>query len=329
MQIDIHSHVIPDRIVAAIAANPKRFRARVEGEVAARKIIHDQGYVYPLFEEFRRVEAKVEAMDRKGIDISVISPAPPMFYYWADADLALEVAGLVNDGVADMVGANPTRLRGMATVPMQHPDAAVAELERVVQAYGFKAVELGTSIEGAQLAEERFRPLLRRASELNVFVFAHPYYVGAKSGLENYYLTNLIGNPLDTTVMLANLMFSGRLDELPDLRIVLAHGGGFIPYQIGRLVHGHKVRSETNAISKSSPKELLKRIYFDSLVFEPQALRYLIDLVGADHVCIGTDAPFDMADTDPKATIDAVPGITPLERQCVCCGTALKLLCEA
>jgi aminocarboxymuconate-semialdehyde decarboxylase len=328
MQIDIHSHVIPDRIVAAIAADPRRFRARVEGEGPARKIIHDQGYVYPLFEEFRRVEAKLSAMDRKGIDISVISPAPPMFYYWADADLALEVAGLVNDGVADMVGARPDRLRGMATVPMQHPDAAVAELERVVRAYGFKAVEIGTSIEGAQLAEERFRPLLRRASELNVFVFAHPYYVGAKSGLESYYLTNLIGNPLDTTVMLANLMFSGRLDELPELKIVLAHGGGFIPYQIGRLVHGHAVRSETNGISKSSPKDLLKRIYFDSLVFEPQALRYLIDLVGADHVCIGTDAPFDMADDNPRATIDAVPGITPLERQCVCCGTALKLLCE-
>ncbi|MGX9430964.1 amidohydrolase family protein [Bradyrhizobium sp. LeoA1S1] len=328
MKIDIHSHVIPDRIVSAIAADPKRFRARVEGEGAARKIIHDQGYVYPLFEEFRQTEAKLAAMDRKGIDISVISPAPPMFYYWADADLALEVAGLVNDGVADMVGVQPARLRGMATVPMQHPDAAVAELERVVRAYGFKAVEIGTSIEGAQLAEERFRPLLRRASELNVFVFAHPYYVGAKSGLENYYLTNLIGNPLDTTVMLANLMFSGRLDELPDLKLVLAHGGGFAPYQIGRLVHGHAVRSEANGISKSSPKELLKRIYFDSLVFEPQALRYLIDLVGADHVCIGTDAPFDMADADPGATIEAVPAITPLERQCICCGTALKLLCE-
>jgi aminocarboxymuconate-semialdehyde decarboxylase len=123
-------------------------------------------------------------------------------------------------------------------------------------------------------------------------------------------------------------MFSGRLDELPDLKIVLAHGGGFTPYQIGRLVHGHKVRSEANRITKSSPKDLLKRIYFDSLVFEPQALRYLIDLVGADHICIGTDAPFDMADETPKATIDAVPGITPLERRCVCCGTALKLLCE-
>src|SRR6201994_4380213 len=284
MQIDIHSHVIPDRIVAAIAANPKRFRARVEGEGTARKIIHDQGYIYPLFDEFRQVEAKV--------------------------------------------GPSPARLRGMATVPMQHPDAAVAELERVVRAYGFKAVELGTSIEGAQLAEERFRPLLRRAAELNVFVFAHPYYVGAKAGLENYYLTNLIGNPLDTTVMLANLMFSGRLDELPELKLVLAHGGGFAPYQIGRLVHGHKVRSEANGITKSSPKELLKRIYFDSLVFEPQALRYLIDVVGADHICIGTDAPFDMADNNPQGTIAAVPGLTAKERQCVCCGTALKLLCE-
>jgi aminocarboxymuconate-semialdehyde decarboxylase len=211
---------------------------------------------------------------------------------------------------------------------MQHPDAAVAELERVHKLYGFKAVEIGTSIEGAQLAEERFRPLLRRAAELGVFVFAHPYYVGSKAGLEGYYLTNLIGNPLDTTVMLANLMFSGALDELPELKIVLAHGGGFAPYQIGRLVHGHRVRSETHGRSKTSPKELLKRIYFDSLVFEPAALRYLIDLVGADHICIGTDSPFDMQDRDPRGTLAGIPGITAGERTCVSCRTALTLLCE-
>jgi aminocarboxymuconate-semialdehyde decarboxylase len=329
MQIDIHSHVIPDRVVSAIAHEPERFQARIDGEGAGRKVVHDQGYVYPLFPEFHQTDAKLESMDRKGIDISVISPAPPMFYYWADANLALDVATLVNDGIADMVAMKPNRLRGMATVPMQHPDAAVAELERVVKQYQFKAVEIGTSIEGEQLAAERFRPLLRRAQELDVFVFAHPYYVGAKAGLEGYYLTNLIGNPLDTTVMLANLMFSGALDELPDLKIVLAHGGGFAPYQIGRLVHGHKVRSETQARSKSSPKDLLKRIFFDTLVFDPQALRYLIDLVGADHVCIGTDAPFDMADEHPVSTINAVPGLTPQERHCLCCGTALKLLRES
>ena len=328
MRIDLHSHVIPRRILDAIGADPRTFAARTEPAGSGRRMVHDQGYVYPLFDEFSQPEAKLAAMDRKGIDISVISPAPPMFYYWADADLALKVAGLVNDGVADMVAHAPARLRGMASVPMQHPDAAVAELERVVREYGFKAVEIGTSIEGAQLAEERFRPVLRRAAELGVFVFAHPYYVGAKTGLEGYYLTNLVGNPLDTATCVANLMFSGALDELPGLKILLAHGGGFAPYQIGRLVHGHKVRPETRARTTSDPKALLRRFYFDSLVFEPQALRYLIDLVGADHIAIGTDAPFDMADEQPAATLDAVPGLTPHECDAICCGTALKLLGE-
>jgi len=328
MRIDIHSHVIPARIVDQIELHPAEFSARIEGEAQARKVVHDQGYVYPLFAEFHDPEAKLESMDRKGIDVSVISPAPPMFYYWADAELALKTARLVNDGVADMVTARPSRLRGMAMVPMQHPDAAIAEMERVVSAYGFKAIEIGTSIEGVQLAEAKFRPVLRHAQQLGLFVFAHPYYVGAKSGLESYYLTNLIGNPLDTTTMVANLMFSGALDELPDLKICLAHGGGFAPYQIGRLVHGHRVRAEAHRFSKSSPKVLLRRFYFDSLVFDPEALRFLIDLVGADHICIGTDAPFDMADADPEKTIAAVPRLTDQEHHDLCCGTALRLLGE-
>lgn len=328
MRIDIHSHVIPNRIVEQIAQFPSEFAARVEGQDDARKVVHDQGYVYPLFREFFDPQAKLESMDRKGIDVSVISPAPPMFYYWADVDLAMKTARLVNDGVADIVSFLPSRLRGMATIPMQHPDAAIAEMERVARDHGFKAIEIGTSIEGAQLAEPRFRPVLKRAQDLGLFVFAHPYYVGAKSGLESYYLTNLIGNPLDTTVMVANLMYSGALDELPDLKICLAHGGGFAPYQIGRLVHGHKVRPEARRASQTSPAALLRRFYFDSLVFDPQALRYLIDLVGADHVCIGTDAPFDMGDEHPEQTISAVPRLTEQERHEVCCGTAMRLLAE-
>lgn len=291
-------------------------------------MVHDQGYTYPLLPEFFNPMAKLESMDRKNLQISVISPAPPMFYYWADPDLALKVAGLVNDGVADMVGACPARLRGMASIPMQHPDAAITELERVVREYGFKAVEVGTSIEGEQLAHQRFRPVLRRAAELGVFVFAHPYYVGNKPGLDDYYLTNLVGNPLDTATCVANLMFSGAMDDIPELKVLLAHGGGFLPYQIGRLVHGYSVRKETRKHGASNPRMLLKRFYFDSLVFEPQALRYLIDLVGADHIAIGTDSPFDMCDAHPQQTIDAVPNISAAERHDVCCGTALQLLSE-
>jgi aminocarboxymuconate-semialdehyde decarboxylase len=171
--------------------------------------------------------------------------------------------------------------------------------------------------------------VLRRAQELDVFLFAHPYYVGARAGLECYYLTNLIGNPLDTAVMVANLMYSGTLDELDRLRICLAHGGGYVPYQIGRLVHGHKVRRETRAMTQRSPGELLRRFCFDALVFDPRALRFLIDLVGADRICLGTDSPFDMADDDPLATLAAVPGLTASERHEMCCGTALRLLRES
>lgn len=129
--------------------------------------------------------------------------------------------------------------------------------------------------------------------------------------------------------MLANLMYGGVLDELTELRICLAHGGGFAPYQIGRLVHGHRVRAEARQHTRSSPKDLLQRLYFDSLVFDSPALRYLIDLVGADHACIGTDAPFDMADDHPLDTIAAVPRVTDHERHELCCGTALRLLGES
>ena len=328
MRIDIHSHVIPRRFLSALERSPDEFKARVDPQGETRRIVHEQGYAYPLFDEFHDPEAKLESMDRKRIDISVISPAPPMFYYWADVDLALQVAGLVNDGVADMAGAKPARLRGMATIPMQHPDAAIAEMERVARDHGFRAIEIGTSIEGAQLDDKRFRPVLRRAQELGLFVFAHPYYVGAKQGLEDYYLTNLVGNPLDTAIMVARLMYSGVLDELPELKICLAHGGGFTPYQLGRLVHGHKVRPETHKATRTSPKELIRRFYFDSLVFEPKALRYLIDLVGADRICIGTDAPFDMGDDHPDQTIAAIPDVTDVESHEICCGTAMRLLAE-
>ncbi len=326
MRIDIHSHVIPPRIVDAIAADPLGFAARIEGTGTQRRMVHDQGYAYPLFDEFVDPAAKLAVMDRKGLDVSIVSPAPPMFYYWAEAELAAKAARLVNDGIAEMVASAPQRLRGMASVPMQHPELAIAELERAVSTHGFKAVEIGTTIEGVQLADPRFRPFLKRARDLDVLVFIHPYYVGSKAGLESYYLTNLAGNPADTAVSIANLIFSGALDELAGLKILAAHGGGYAPYQIGRLVHGHKVRAEARAITASSPKDLLKQLYFDTLLFDPQALRFLIDLVGADHVCLGTDAPFDMGDETPLASLAAVPGLTAREEAAIAAGTATALL---
>jgi len=300
--IDYHSHVIPETIIAAMRAEPERYATRIEAEAGKRYLVRGKLRL-ELLDEFSVAEAKLEAMDRKGIEISVISPGPQVFFYNLKEEQGLEAARLVNDGVAAMVAKKPARLRGMATLPMQHPEAAVAEMERVAREHGFKGIELATMGPAGELADPKYRPVLRRAQELRMTIFAHPNTIGSSGRLDCYYLTNLIGNPLETTIMVANLMFSGALDELPRLKMLLAHGGGFAPYQVGRFVHGHKVRPETRAYTASSAKDLLKRFYFDTLTHDSQALRYLIELVGAERIVVGTDSPFDMGDENPRATL--------------------------
>jgi aminocarboxymuconate-semialdehyde decarboxylase len=171
--------------------------------------------------------------------------------------------------------------------------------------------------------------VLKRALELGVFVFAHPYVAGRlPPELGCYYLGNLTAMPFDTALMAAHLMLGGALDELPGLNVVLAHGGGHLPYQIGRLAHGYKVRREARANTARSPAELLRRFFFDALTHDADALRFLVAKAGADRVTIGTDAPFDMAESDPLAMINALP-IGDRERERILGLNALALLGEA
>lgn len=325
-RIDVHSHVVPKEMLDALKTRPARFGMRYVDDGQHRRLAKDGGGGQPVFDEFFDPAAKVKGMDRKGLDVSMISAAPIVFFYWLDADAGLEAAQLVNDGIANMARAFPERLMGMGTLPMQHPDAAVAELERIVKQHGFRAVELGTSVGEEQVADKRFRPVLKRAQELDVFIFAHPYSGSDVCNLDGYYLSNLIGNPLQSTIMVSHLMFSGVLDELKKLRICLAHGGGYVPYQIGRFNHGHKVRKETRANTNTKPNALLRRFYYDALTHDTRALRYLIDLVGADRVVIGTDAPFDMGEHDPVGMIGKVKGLSARDREQIFCKTPLRLM---
>lgn len=327
-RIDTHNHVIPETIIQAMREQPELYRTQIEGQRGSYKFVRGKTR-FELIPEFYDAEAKIESMDRKGIDIAYISPAPQTFFYGLGADHALQTARLVNDGVANMTAARPDRLRGMATLPMQHPDAAITELERVVREYGFKAVEMGTAIGEEELAESRFRPVLRRLQELKVVVFAHPNTQGSTGRLDCYYLGNLIGNPLDTTIMVGKLMFSGALDELRDLRMLLAHGGGFLPYQIGRFQHGHAVRPDTSAVTKSKPLAMFRNFYFDALTHDPRATRHLLEMVGSGRVVLGTDSPFDMGEERPVEHLDAVPGLTAKEREDVSHRTAARLFGES
>ena len=325
--IDLHNHVIPPTIVDAITRKPDRFGMKIE-EKGGKRYFNSHGRMTELLPTFYDVDAKIEWMDRKGLDIAAISVGPPIYFYWLSPDAGLEAARLANDGIAQMVAKQPDRLRGMAHLPMQDPDAAITELERVVKEHMFKAVEVGTSIEGRPLADPKFRKVLKTIEQLGCFVFAHPYQCLAEGWMDEYYLRNFIGFPLDTTMMVAHLMFSGALDDLKKLRILCAHGGGYVPYQIGRFVHGFNVRPEAKMKTKTSPRDLLRRFYFDALTHDPLAARHLINRVGADRVVIGTDHPFDMGPDDPMGAIDAIPELTASEREYVCELTARDLLGE-
>ncbi|MCC6532464.1 MAG: amidohydrolase [Burkholderiales bacterium] len=332
---DLHSHVVPPSLITAMARDPERFGARI-GAGNGIKITQRDGKPYfdnnarlvALEPELYDVEAKLAAMDRMRIDVSALSVAPPTYLYFLPAEAGLAASRLSNDGIAQMVAKHPARLRGMATLPMQDPDAAIAELERVVKAYGFRAIEIGTSIEGEQLASPKFRPLLKTVEQLGCFIFAHPHKCSATGGMEGHELFNTIGFPLDEVIMVAHLIFSGALDDLERLKIVVAHGGGFMPYQIGRFERAYRYRPTARLHTRTSPREALKRFYFDTITHDPQALRLLIQLVGANRVVIGSDNPFDMGYYEPLDELDKVPGLTAEEREQICQRTARFLLGE-
>jgi aminocarboxymuconate-semialdehyde decarboxylase len=324
---DLHNHVIPEPVVQAIQRNPERYGTHVEIR-NGKRYFDSHGRMTELLPEFCDIEAKVAWMDRVGMDVSVISVGPPIYFYWLKPEAGVEIVRLANDGIAEMVARHPDRLRGMAHLPMQDPDAAVAELERVAKAHKFKAVEMATSIEGVPLADMRFRKVLKAIEKLGLFVFTHPYQCLAQGGMDPYYLRNFIGFPLDTTMMVAHLMYSGALDELTKLKILLPHGGGYVPYQIGRFIHGFNVRPEPKTKTRTSPAELLRRFYFDALTHDPEAARHLINRVGADRVVIGSDHPFDMGPPDLMGAIDAIPELSASERENICSLTALTLLGE-
>lgn len=292
--VDVHAHVIPPAFVAAARSGDAPDGITVEHQDGKPWLAHRQGYRYPLLDAFHDTAARVAAMDTDGIDVSLLSIAPPLFLYGTDAATAKDAAVLVNDGLAAMVRTAPDRFAGLATLPMQDPDAAVAELQRSVRELGLRGAEIGPHVEGRPLDDASLRPVLATAAELEVPLLLHPYYVGSTPGLDDFYLTNLAGNPWQTAVSASRLILSGMLDELPALDLVLVHGGGHLPYQVGRLDHGHKVRPEA-ATPTQPPSAYLRRFHYDTLTHRPSALRWLVDEVGADRVVYGTDLPFDMA----------------------------------
>lgn len=238
-------------------------------------------------------------MDRLGVDVQAISPSPGQYYYFAPPEVGRQAARMVNDRIAQTVAGQPDRLVGMGTVPLQNTGMAIDEMRRCVSDLGLRGIEIGSNVAGRELASDELRPFFAAAEELGVLVFLHPLGFTHGARLAEYYLDNIIGNPLESTIALSHLIFAGVLEAHPHLKLCVAHGGGFLPGYWGRMDHAWRVRPECQIHARRAPSDYLRQIWLDTLVFDRKQLDALIASHGADRLCMGTDYPFDMAEPDP------------------------------
>lgn len=297
MHIDVHNHVIPQPVLDLIGRDDA-YGVRLAGGVWGGAL------EFPVVEEFFDPAVKLEWMDRAELGMAVVSMAPPAFLYDRPSEVGTALWETANDALAEYCGHAPGRLRWLAHVPMQWPDAAV-RLYREAARSGCSGVAVGTSIAGARLDEPQYEEFWAVAGELGLPVLVHPWFNERHAALDRWYLQNAIGNPLETTVVVERLLCSGMLRRHPDVQIILMHGGGFVPYQLGRLCHAQQVRPElVDAPASEEIWETVGRqLWFDTITHDAEALRYLVRRVGEDRVLIGTDNPFDMGDEAPVSTV--------------------------
>jgi len=303
--IDMHAHVIlPDclpLVDGLMAPEMEPFSYFGGDETNAYQVEH----VKAIMPKATDPMVRLADMDAMGVDVQALSVAPAGYFYWTDPELGLELARMQNDNIAKIVADHPDRFVGLATVPMQDVRAAVEELERCVRDHDFRGVEINTNVVGMDLDDRRFRPFFAKAEELDVPVMLHPNGFTGGERLRKYYLTNVIGNPLDTTVALTRIIHGGVLEEHPELKVVAVHGGGYLPFYSSRMDHAYDERPEGRHHISRAPSTYLKQVYVDCLVFDAPHLEFLVQQMGASQVVVGTDYPFDMGHYDPLGQIEA------------------------
>lgn len=330
MTLDIHAHVVPEELIQALRRPNGVHGVRIVRTAQGAEVIdlHGRNRSRPILPGLVDLAARLETMDTTGVRRQAISGWMDISAYEMDAGEGAGFLRFQNDTIANLVKANPDRFVGLCGVPLQDGQRAAAELERCLQQAGFRGVEIGTNVAGWNLDSPSFEPFWAAAESLGAFIFIHPFNTleSVTPRLRDYYFSNLIGNPLDTAIAGASLMFGGVLERHPGLTICLAHGGGHLPYQQGRLEHGFTVRPEAKRRTQRPPSEFFKLLYFDSLTHSPESLEFLIKRVGAEHVLLGSDYPFDMAEPEPIEAVESLPGLSREDRDAILFKNAERLL---
>lgn len=307
-KIDIHTHIMPEHI-------PNYFQKFGYGDFI--RLEHHKPCCARMIKGdkvFREVEqncwdpnVRMKEMDMTEVGVQVLSTIPVLFNYWAKPEHGIETAAFFNDHIAQSCALHPERFIGIGTVPLQNIDLSIKEMERCVNVLKMPGLEIGSNINGKNLSDPYFDPFWQAAEELGCCIFVHPWEMMGENDMTKYWLPWLVGMPAETTRAIASMIFGGVFTRYPKLRVAFAHGGGSFPFTIGRIEHGFNVRPDLCAIDNPiNPREYLGKFWIDALVHDPKALDFVIDVIGHDKVCMGSDYPFPLGEHHPGKLIESM-----------------------
>ena len=307
LKVDIHTHIIPEHLPDFKKKYGYGGFIRLEHhKPCCARMMMDDKFFREIQDNCWDPETRIKECDQHQVDVQVLSTIPVMFNYWAKPDDVLDLSKFLNDHITGVVKDYPDRFIGLGTLPMQSPKLAIKELERCTNDLGLAGVQIGTHINNWNLDAPQIMDVFAAAQDLKAAIFIHPWDMMAKDKMPKYWLPWLVGMPAETTLAISSMIFSGVFEKLPDLRVAFAHGGGSFPATIGRIEHGFNVRPDLCAVDNDvNPREYLGKFYIDSLVHDPEALKYVVNLIGKDKVALGTDYPFPLGELNPGSLIES------------------------
>lgn len=325
---DVHAHCIPEALLDLLRAEGPRLGIELrddgDGEYA---VIRDRVRLAPFRSILSDLEARIRAMDDTGVDVQLLAGWIDLTAYALDADAGAEYSRRFNEIIAAEAGRHPDRFLSMGTIPLQDPARAATELDFAVRDLAMAGVQIATTVDGTDLDKARLDPFWEAAADLGCPIVLHPCDPLPGVDLSRNFLDNMVGRPAESTIAVGHLLFSGVLERFPGLVICVVHGGGFVPYQLGRMQRGFDAVPKLSAQNiTTAPSELARRLYYDTVLHDPATLAFLVEQVGSDHVLMGTDYPFPMGDPSPVDTVNAIPGLSTEQRRLILGDNAARLL---